>query len=536
MINSLITLEAQAQQKLDILGEIFHRNTWLTSEELSDKFQLPISKIHKLLLDLQSDILALFKDSSRFLVVKGRGVFLQLDDLVELENLQQFIIENTLTFKIFNSIAMRSNTSIQLLMTENYVSESSIRKKISEINKYFLEIDQNNPIKIVSRKGYFHLSGAEASIHLFLENVYWQVYRGRSWPFETVQKEKIFQLINNSTEGKRGRVKPIIFIQLAYIIAIRIIRSNNGKKISLRKDLDEYMPILEDVDEIDLYMKTLIKLGLTKEESIFLLLEFFVKVQLFRQFDEDDIHYAEFSDKTKAGMITKTITDIHFSIYGEYSELDQKKMCHFSFLVNLYADLFENIHYDSNTTILYEEFTLYYPNLTQRIAQLLTELYERTKIKFLLDSPYLISNYMVVFSHFQNIVAYEEEVIIYLETDLNKLLERKLISYIEDSFGRLFNLKIYVDIQKVIEEKKEYDLLISNGVVQTLTQHFKNKPYLVVPKRLRMKEYQQMYLLFLDCTHKKQKQKNAAQLSKYSFQYFVENISVFPSMESDGNE
>ncbi|WP_285015617.1 helix-turn-helix domain-containing protein [Lactococcus garvieae] len=122
--------------------------------------------------------------------------------------------------------------------TENFMSESTLRKYIRNANKLLDPLGLN----ISTRKNKIRVLGNEASIRYCLVSFLWRYFQGASWPFENVEQETLLRFISSFkyvaeeiSYGKR--------LQLTYYWAVFIQRSQIGCGIS-KAELPSYFKAL----------------------------------------------------------------------------------------------------------------------------------------------------------------------------------------------------------------------------------------------------------------------------------------------------
>ena len=84
--------------------------------------------------------------------------------------------------------------------TENFMSESTLRKYIRNANELLIPLG----IRINICQGNVRIVGNEASIRYCLVSLFWRYFRGIYWPFKEVERETLDRFISSLTSVSEG--------------------------------------------------------------------------------------------------------------------------------------------------------------------------------------------------------------------------------------------------------------------------------------------------------------------------------------------
>ncbi|EKQ3613757.1 helix-turn-helix domain-containing protein, partial [Enterococcus faecalis] len=150
-------IDSSVSIKLDIAELLYRSKFWVSSEEIAMYLKLDKKTIHRYTSELSEDILDFNKDTISFEIIKGKGVKLHVSNSNDYREFKQFLLDNTLTINIVKALALKKGNSLISLANDNFVSESTIRRKIQQLKEYIDHMD----ISITSRAGRYSIVGDE---------------------------------------------------------------------------------------------------------------------------------------------------------------------------------------------------------------------------------------------------------------------------------------------------------------------------------------------------------------------------------------
>ncbi|WP_165007556.1 MULTISPECIES: helix-turn-helix domain-containing protein [unclassified Enterococcus] len=216
--------ENQEVEILKYLGK--NSNRWLTSEEIGEHMNLSRVTVNKIIKSLQSKI---EEDKHIYIeIVQNKGVLFNCSSSIYIADLIQKIYSNSLTFKLITSLLNESIVSLDQFAYKNFISLASIRRKIAFIN----EILKDSNIAIRNNR----FVGDEQNIRGFLFKYYWEIFKGRHWPFSNVDKAKLIE--NSERVSMRLEIwcSQVSYEQIYYLLAISRIRVKKAHIIDYKKE------------------------------------------------------------------------------------------------------------------------------------------------------------------------------------------------------------------------------------------------------------------------------------------------------------
>lgn len=129
-------LEKNVSLELQLLDHLQQEGEWRSTEELASLLKINTKKTGSLITHLTHKIKTLNSRDLVLKTVRGRGNLLVVKSNKEYRRFRRSIIENTITYKIIFSIILYENSNVTKLSLDNFVSESLIKNKISQANKF----------------------------------------------------------------------------------------------------------------------------------------------------------------------------------------------------------------------------------------------------------------------------------------------------------------------------------------------------------------------------------------------------------------
>ncbi|MBO0469914.1 helix-turn-helix domain-containing protein [Enterococcus sp. DIV0242_7C1] len=485
--NLIISLEENTELKLTLLAIMRENDTWLIGDELGEKLNVPTKRVHTLISSLLQDLMDFGSDQIQLTILKGRGSYLQIDDPKEYVRFRQHLIESSVTFQIILAIATNDGPTLGQLSVNHFVSESLIRKRIHNVNQMI----KKNEVKIVSRKNHYQFQGEEAQIRFILNTILWHLYRGSEWTFDTIDQKKLFQILQEICKTVNLPIKSLTLYEIGYSFAINFTRARQGYAIGIKPKWKAYLFLCEEINrKTNIYQVFSDRYGLSREETIFFLLEILSRSKLYRSLEERTIVNQRNLNQTPAYMASERLLEKYEEVFGKLSEQKRQLFFDYTYPCHIYADLFTNIVYTSAGYLMYSQTNNYFPNLKSKVKKLLRNLYQETMLDLFLNKQYLADKYILIFSFFQPVIQYEKEHVIYVETDLSEMLEQKLVSQIKKNFDQFFNIKIYTKLKTLKKHRGKFDVIISTSASPTFKKYTDQAQYFLVHPVLTRRDIQ----------------------------------------------
>lgn len=219
--------EKQEVEILKYMGK--HSNRWISSGELSSVLGLSRSTINKNIRSIQIKIKN--NKNVNLDVVQNKGILLTCSCGSHIAEIIQNIYTESLAYKLITSILDETLISLEKFAYDNYLSVASIRRSIVKINKSLSE----SGVNIKNSR----FSGNEQDIRSFLFKYYWEVHRGKTWPFKHIDREKMVKNSRKVSESFGIWVSPVSSEQIYYLLAISRIRVRKLHFIESKKEFKQ---------------------------------------------------------------------------------------------------------------------------------------------------------------------------------------------------------------------------------------------------------------------------------------------------------
>ncbi|MCO5432957.1 helix-turn-helix domain-containing protein [Enterococcus faecalis] len=476
-------IDSSVSIKLDIAELLYRSKFWVSSEEIAMYLKLDKKTIHRYTSELSEDILDFNKDTLSFESIKGKGVKLHVSNSNDYREFKQFLVDNTLTINIVKALALQKGNSLISLANDNFVSESTIRRKIQQLKEYVDHMD----ISITSRNGRYSIVGDEKEIRMFLFIILWKVYRGRTWPFSEIDHNKMITLINNLTQTTKFQIKEINKQKTAFILSICLLRYKKGEKIDLSKIDSKIISLCEVIDKhTDISKQLSSYYFLPKNESHFFILLLLSHPGIY-SVSLEHRSVAELCKNIEPEFYTTTISVLnrlleHFELKASttvYSQILNTLLAN-----HLYLYMNPGTHYDNNGYYIYPTLYSSYPVLIGKIKDFI----KHTVPKDLLSSDYnaelLSSSYFFALAQLMDIKKYEPKICVYFESDFTLITEKSIINYVYSYLRSSYNIEFFTNYFET--NSSEIDLIVSTSAAPTLIELQRNIPHInIFPETMR---------------------------------------------------
>ncbi|WP_348921857.1 helix-turn-helix domain-containing protein [Enterococcus rotai] len=461
------TIDTTVAVKLDIVDFLYRSSFWMSSEEIADRLKLDKKTIHKYTNELSEDILDFNKESIVLESIKGKGIKLQVTDSNDYRIFLQFLMDDTLTINIVKAIALKKGNSLVTLASDNFVSESTVRRKIQQLRDYIDLMD----ISIISRSGYYSIVGDEKEIRLFLFLVFWKLYRGRAWPFTGIAQQKMLDLVEAFSQTSELRLKEINKQKIAFLLAVCLFRFQKNETVDLSQIDSKLLQLCEIIDKESTISQILYThYRLTKEESIFLILLGLTRPSMYF-FPIGNLTVIDICKELSLDyyMTTKTIlTELlaHFQVEAPpeiYTKIFNTLLAN-----HLYLLMNPGTHYDNNGYYIYPVISSSYPVLISKIKEFIHSKVPKELLQEGHNTELLTSFYFFTLSQLIDVKRFEPEINIYFESDLNLIAEEAIVKQISSYLTNTYNVYFYTQLAEINQDK--IDLIVSTSAVPTLIE------------------------------------------------------------------
>lgn len=308
---------------------------WILLKDISDYLKVPIRTIHSDIREINTYINPIYIKSS------PSGVRLTMPPNYSERFLYKKILEKSRRFKIIESVFMNEEETVESLSEKLYISVSSLKRMIKEINQVLIKEGfsiRGRPLSIL---------GDEQKLIQFMSYYFNERYFFEEEFMTSHQKDLIIQLINNVLK-ETG--KEIYFPNLKRIstrVYLSCIRLKNHHRIPTSQDIWFQNNILEDKDFCDDFFKAF-RITLTNEIIKQLFYIYSRENYIFNTKELNNLIHKNSYQKSLCQEITKVLENISIQLHIPQSQNVEKLLIDIFNIINI-----KNINC-SNTFTLYD--------------------------------------------------------------------------------------------------------------------------------------------------------------------------------------
>lgn len=239
MIKELLDL--QSKKKVDIIEKIFNtKNHSCTQARLLKELKMTYPTLRNLIETINYDAkLFGFENFSITHSPPNQLYTLEMDEESNIQMVIHSYIRQTTKFRLLELLLTTSFATIQVVADRLFISYTSIRKDIKELNKllepYCITISTSNGI---------YLEGEEMGIRMFYSMIFLTVFGGESWPFLFIRYSEISELLEKCPKEIYNARSFDKSIAIHFYIAIHLlrVRQNNPVLPSQLHNVPIYKP------------------------------------------------------------------------------------------------------------------------------------------------------------------------------------------------------------------------------------------------------------------------------------------------------
>ncbi|MEQ6206841.1 helix-turn-helix domain-containing protein [Enterococcus mundtii] len=483
------------RKKIMLIQQLYTRHGWITTSELTYLTQLERKTVLKYIAELSKDLENFNNPEISITISKGRGNFLYSSSPVILKEFLLWLIKDNLAVKLFHTFFFEGEVNITKWSYDNYVSVSTVRRTLSNIEKKF----KNLNIKIVSKKSLYSIKGQEQNIRYMYFSFFWNTYNGISWPFKNISEEKIKKMLSELGTSYSSLINFQMTEKLAFFLAVNITRFLQNNKIIFTEKSRPYYEInnqILNVSKLDEIVKKYFLIS--NEEISFWLIYFQTKSSFYRRFIDfhriSSLHHYYGTEVVNLYEVFKTEFLNTFNL--DYHSLSEEKKSLFdatAFAIHYKTVLFPNIK--SNPIDEDKEFYSLYPNLIKKIRNFCEKMAKITYNNNFLNNNFLIKKYTLLYELFYPLYNLENKISIYFETDYPYLTNDSLKKKIEKYLKINFNIDLYSaadfteDIDSPFLELQTFDLIITTSPTTIFKNIFKNSSVIYIQYQNEFSDY-----------------------------------------------
>lgn len=259
-----------------LLLESFEDQTCHTATQLAQIVQLDARSVTKYLNELAKSYQR-FSGKSHALFSKNHRTgyhFSKALDSIEHERFLIYLVQSTLKFQLLHDIFFEEFHTMYQFAQKHYISESTAHRKINEWKQ------QVQPYGIRLERGTYVAEGEEEIIRLYIHMTFWQLFRGKIWPFETISQTDVKRMAEQIMLFFNVRLNEIKKRRLEYMLGAFFLRKSQKHYVTLNKKKRELIennelfkrfcrmmePIFPNYFQVEAELGALFLILMTREE------------------------------------------------------------------------------------------------------------------------------------------------------------------------------------------------------------------------------------------------------------------------------
>ncbi|WP_411860146.1 helix-turn-helix domain-containing protein [Enterococcus faecalis] len=491
-INLETILDKDALIKLGILDCLYHKEEWSTADELSCVLNCEKKTIHKYTKDLMKEIQFFEQTKLKFEIIKGKGLKLSVNDQYTYSLFRQDLMKKTITVNCLMSIFFQRRNSLMYLSGKNYISESTTRRKLTQLKNVLSEYN----IDLVGKQGRYYMLGVEKNVRLFMYNSIWEVFETKKWPFFSIDINKIKTFIDKVFEEKGIYLKEITKHRLSLFIGVCIIRYRQGFRIEEIGRNNSYSPYFTS-SKVYCYFEQRLQedLYLPRMEAkyiyFFIVSQLGIHEELNKLGDLLELHKYSNSLSYKSSLFIVNQIEIRYRVLNELEkkELMTKLLC-----IHMFMHVFPDFTKDVSLDPVVEKIKKELPGLVDQARIIIKLVPFKSKKALFFTNNYLIDQLTQILYSLGLGTKFEEKVSVYLETGLVSASEDILKDQIIHSCGKQFNIK-FLPHERFEEGKPPLcvDILIVTNITETILKKYNFKEIVYIHPNIKPKDINNLH-------------------------------------------
>lgn len=221
------SIHKSENQEVDVLKYLDrHSRKWITTEEIAYDLDISRVTVNKLVKSIQARVKK--NRNIDIEILQNKGIFFDSESSVFIVDIIQSIYKNSLTYKLITALLNETIVSLDQFAINQFISLASIRRKISTINEILYDyniIIKNNRIV-----------GDEQNVRSFLFKYYWEIHRGTTWPFVSIDKQKLVSVSDKVSTNLNVWCSQVSYEQIYYLLAIARLRFKKNHIIEQKQE------------------------------------------------------------------------------------------------------------------------------------------------------------------------------------------------------------------------------------------------------------------------------------------------------------
>jgi len=470
--------EPAIKNKLLLLDIVYEAGDWIKLPTLCFKTEIGEKNVAKIMEEINEDLIQmklLNEASGTIDHIKGKG-FLFIGEELDYKKLSLYILKQSLIFNLLQELFLSSQVSTSDILNNYFVSESTLRRKVLQINDALTP--HHLSLKYSAKQ--LKITGKEINIRYLGYQFFWTFYTGFSWPFATIDHKKIEHYVKYALKNYVLASKNTLLLEFSYMFALNISRFHSKHPVNA-EDIPDYV---REINQRQLFPRSEFYKDIQKEFFLsdhelnyFGLLfqcraQYYIKkdnlkevIQLHRQLDTPIYQlYSLFTEQTNI-------------MYIPVKDELNLKLCH-AIIVStfLHATFFKSFISVASGYDLSFFYQRKYPHLYIYMEDILQKMREQSDSPVLENDEFILPRFCEAFSAINVFTKFEPEIVVKIDTNLTMVLEYILAQKLEQIFKNFFNVRFLSFIDVDLGEDQKIDMVFSS-----IIQNSEDSPYQGIP-------------------------------------------------------
>lgn len=467
-MNSNDIFDNDLKEKIQLINYLTEDNTWMTTENIVKKIAIEKKTVLKYLTELNNYMDSFNRENNYIDKIyiesyKGRGYHICYFSEEVKEEFLCFLMKDTLILKLLRLLFLENKLNITRASIDLFVSESTIRRKLKKVQPLFKKFN----VRIVSKNGIYKLIGEETKVRELGFYLFWRIYKGKYWPFQNINKEKIMNFINKKSEEYGYLLNRQESLKLSFFLSFNLTRYFHNQVVS-SANLDK---TIREINEKIFYYLNIDKhiqeeFHVPIDEIHFFVLYLQTKEKFYG--NQNVLHVVKNEHKrlnTDIEQSTRIIVERLLNTYGDCkdSSINKTKKVIYALIFAVHYAAFVDYGLISNKLEV-KKLIDYYPKLRLEMYQLCSVLLDETRISIFRNCEFLVDSYSLCYALLRPINTFEPTINILCETTYSAVKKKVLLNTINNTFSSKYKINVISEDEKKNLSKENIDLEISTNI------------------------------------------------------------------------
>lgn len=451
-----LLLEDQSKMIIRLINLLIERPQGYSINELSLRISVTERSIQRYIQQLKNLVAVYNEEKGKQLQLeyeRYNRVRLRTDSGSNFVEFKTYILENDFTMQVFKHIMFEDFYSVKKYSMTHFISENTIRRSLKKISLFL------NLYNLSLKRTTFEVIGKEKDIRMMAYIIGWVTFKGLSWPFESINKRKAYQAVDVFTESFNLNLSIIQRKQMAYILAINLIRFRKKHFIDLEENWKNYIDLTSLKQSLSFLINFKEEYHIYTDSELYfyvLLLQMKAKIYDSKEFTQRVFRYHK-ARQSDVYLATQLFMETFATTFVPIPKELQERFFITSFCAHLFCKTFKNIKVDIDGHHNLNDSDYDYPVLKEKIYLYIQSLQEKSNDSLFLERNFLSQKYILLFSAIAPLTYYEPSIKIFLDSDLPLFVKKNILTKINDRFKHDFNLT-FLDSQQLLSA----DLILTN--------------------------------------------------------------------------